>query len=502
MPARGARRTPVACVPGAIVVSGLPAGAITALAAAPIALILATMLVLRWSASRAGVAGLAAAAAIAATAFDVGREDGALRGFAGSFAEGAFLAATILWILWPALALHAHQQRCGALDALRGGLAGLTGQPALQVLVVGWFVALFFEGAAGFGTPVALVAPLLVAIGLPPVRAVVVALLGHAVGVSFGALGTPVLAQVALAGLDAGEIAWRTAALHAALGGIAMAFVVRALAAPDADETAGAPRPVGAGERGTSGPRTPSAPWAAFAAVAFLVPSVALAATLGPELPTLGGALAGGALFGAALRWRAGRRARGSAPAGGLARAAWPYAVLVVLVLVPLLLGAWLLRVPTRDVLGSLAEAARRLVPVVVALVSMLCLSRLMLHAGMVEALQSAAVSGVGRAWPLFAPALGALGSVVTGSATASNVLFTTLQAQTAASLGLPVALIVAAQGVGAAIGNVVCPHNVVAGAATVGLAGREGEVLRRTAWPCAVYLLAGGALVAALALR
>jgi lactate permease len=120
----------------------------------------------------------------------------------------------------------------------------------------------------------------------------------------------------------------------------------------------------------------------------------------------------------------------------------------------------------------------------------------------MVEALQSAAVSGVGRAWPLFAPALGALGSFVTGSATASNVLFTTLQAQTAASLGLPVALIVAAQGVGAAIGNVVCPHNVVAGAATVGLAGREGEVLRRTAWPCAVYLLAGGALVAALALR
>jgi lactate permease len=75
-------------------------------------------------------------------------------------------------------------------------------------------------------------------------------------------------------------------------------------------------------------------------------------------------------------------------------------------------------------------------------------------------------------------------------------VLFTTLQAQTAQALGLAPVLMVAAQGFGAAIGNIVCPHNVVAGAATVGLAGREGEVLRRTAGPCALYLAAGGVLV------
>ncbi|MGZ7259724.1 L-lactate permease, partial [Streptococcus pyogenes] len=87
--------------------------------------------------------------------------------------------------------------------------------------------------------------------------------------------------------------------------------------------------------------------------------------------------------------------------------------------------------------------------------------------------------------------------SFVTGSATASNVLFTTLQAQTATALGLPVASIVAAQGFGAAVGNIVCPHNIVAGAATVGLAGREAEVLRRTLLPCLLYLALGGAAVA-----
>jgi lactate permease len=62
------------------------------------------------------------------------------------------------------------------------------------------------------------------------------------------------------------------------------------------------------------------------------------------------------------------------------------------------------------------------------------------------------------------------------------------------------VASIVAAQGFGAAVGNIVCPHNIIAGAATVGLAGREAEILRRTLLPCLLYLALGGTVVAALA--
>jgi lactate permease len=83
-------------------------------------------------------------------------------------------------------------------------------------------------------------------------------------------------------------------------------------------------------------------------------------------------------------------------------------------------------------------------------------------------------------------------------SAAAAGVLFTSLQARTAEALALPAATLVAAQGVGAAVGNVVCPHHVVAGAATVGLAGREAEILRRTLLPCALHLAAAGLLVAA----
>jgi lactate permease len=532
-----------------------------ALAAAPIVAILALMLGLGWSAARAGLLALALAAGLALTVFGFGdAAPGLAAATTGVAAEGGFLALTILWILWPALALHEHQQRSGAIDALRAGLGRLSDRRPLQALLVGWFVTLFFEGAAGFGTPVALAAPLLVGLGLPPLQAVVLALLGHAVGVSFGALGTPVVAQAALTGLAAGEIAWRTAALHASLGALMMVFFARALA---------------------SAGLAPGFGWATAAAVGFLLPCLLLAATLGPELATLGAALLGAVLFAAAMarqRSRDAAAAGGGAAAGGHAgaatvagggtvhdtatgrsptdggaagggtgdgAAAWralaPYGVLVVLVLatralppladalaavdwrwtlpggfqgnlqplrhpgtlllLALVIGARLQGVPLAALGPAFVASARRLLPVTVALLAMLMLSRLMLHAGMIGALEQAAVQGLGRAWPLVAPAVGALGSFVTGSATASNVLFTTLQAQTAQALGIAPVAMVAAQGFGAGIGNIVCPHNVVAGAATVGLGGREGEVLRRTAGPCALYLAAGGVLVALLAL-
>jgi lactate permease len=503
------------------------------LAAAPILLILVLMLVWRWSAASAGIAGLLLALPLARWTFGFGTPDGdaapdgALRAFGGVLAEGGFTSLTILWILWPALALHLHQERSGALDALRTGLGRLTSDRPLQLLLVGWFLALFLEGAAGFGTPVALVAPILVGLGVPALQAVVLALLGHAVGVSFGALGTPALAQAALTGLDPVAIAWRTAMLHAVCGGLLMLFFVRTAAA--------------------AGGAAPRAGWAVLAAASFLLPCLALAALLGPELATLGGALAGGAVFVWALSRRAAAEVDGRVPTAGsgllgtgAGAAAWPYGVLVLLVLatravppvaaaldavalqwtlferytglmkplahpgtlllVALLVGVRLQGHPVGDAARALGQAARRLVPVTVALLAMLCLSRLMLHAGMIGALEQAAVREIGSAWPWIAPAVGALGSFVTGSATASNVLFSTLQAQTAQALSLPVPILVAAQGFGAAIGNVVCPHNIVAGAATVGLAGREAEILRRTLLPCAVYLVAGGALVAWLA--
>ena len=109
----------------------------------------------------------------------------------------------------------------------------------------------------------------------------------------------------------------------------------------------------------------------------------------------------------------------------------------------------------------------------------------------------------VGGIYPLLAPAVGGMGAFLAGSNTVSNMMISQFQFGVAQSLGLSTALIVAVQAVGAAAGNMVAIHNVVAASATVGLLGREGQTLRKTIWPTLYYLLMAGfiALVAAYGL-
>jgi lactate permease len=145
------------------------------------------------------------------------------------------------------------------------------------------------------------------------------------------------------------------------------------------------------------------------------------------------------------------------------------------------LLGAWVQQAHLSQVRDALGSAGRTLVPVAAALFAMLALARVMVQAGMVDAIAAAAADAVGGAWPLLAPSVGALGTFVTGSATASNALFSDLQVATAEAVGQDVAMTLGAQGLGAALGNAIAPHNLIAAAAIVALAGRESEILRRT---------------------
>jgi lactate permease len=514
------------------------------LAACPLLVILVAMLALRWSAARAGAAGLGVTLVVAWVGFGYGTrvlpDLGGGLATGGALAEALFIAATILWIIFPALCIHELQIRTGAIDVLRLAMGRLSDDPRIVALLVAWFFVLFVEGAAGFGTSVALAAPFLVSAGFGRVEAVTIALIGHSVGVSFGAVGTPVLAQVAVTPFTGLEIAAATGIYHGLVGWL-MPLVVMLLVTRTLPREA---RP-GAGVWG----------WTLLAAVLFLVPYTLLATFIGPELPTLGGSLVGAAGFVAALlvtrRLRSGGVAvpqtqgrsgiagavpdeAGTPQPAGLLRASAPYLVLVAAVLVTRLVpdvrgtlsgitiawqanvfgasvaplyhpgtmllvgfaaGAAWQRAAAADVLQAMRHAALRLAPVTVALVAMLGLSRVMVHSGMVDALAVAAAFAAGGGWPLLAPFVGLLGTFVTGSATASNILFTDFQQATAERLQLPVLPLVGAQGFGAAVGNIVCPHNIIAAGATVHLTGREGDVLRRTLGVALLYALLGGVL-------
>ena len=101
----------------------------------------------------------------------------------------------------------------------------------------------------------------------------------------------------------------------------------------------------------------------------------------------------------------------------------------------------------------------------------------------------------VGAVWPFFAPMTGALGAFIAGSNTVSNLMFSAFQYGVAERLSMSTVMIVALQAVGAAAGNMVAIHNVVAASATVGLLGKEGDTLRKTILPTVYYLLVVGLL-------
>jgi lactate permease len=165
---------------------------------------------------------------------------------------------------------------------------------------------------------------------------------------------------------------------------------------------------------------------------------------------------------------------------------------------VALALGALTQRATRAQTSRALVDAARTVVPVAGALLVMLGLARVMVNAEMIDEVAVASADAVGGAWPLLAPAVGALGTFVTGSATASSALFSELQIVTAAEVGDPVTRTLGAQGVGGALGNAVAPHNLIAAAAVVGLAGRESDILRRTV-PVAIPLLGAAGVIALL---
>jgi lactate permease len=113
--------------------------------------------------------------------------------------------------------------------------------------------------------------------------------------------------------------------------------------------------------------------------------------------------------------------------------------------------------------------------------------------AGMPIVMAEWVAENVGRVYPLFAPAIGALGAFIAGSNTVSNLMFSFFQFGVAERLMMPTTIIVALQAVGAAAGNMIAIHNVVAAAATVGYLGNEGIVLRKTILPTLYYILIVG---------
>ncbi len=107
--------------------------------------------------------------------------------------KGALVACEILTIVFGAVLLQCMLKESGALEVIREGFEGLSKDKRILAILVGFIFGGFIEGIAGFGTPAAIAAPLLVALGFSPTAAVVIALMYNSTPVSFGAVGVPII---------------------------------------------------------------------------------------------------------------------------------------------------------------------------------------------------------------------------------------------------------------------------------------------------------------------
>ncbi|MES3518509.1 MAG: L-lactate permease [Natronomonas sp.] len=159
------------------------------LAVVPLALLLFTLVVLRWRAHEAASVGLFAAAAVALTAYRMPLSELSI-----ASAKGVWDAVFILYVIIPALIFYHVIDRADGFDALRIRIKSFTSNELFLVLAFGWVFVSFMQSISGFGTPIVVVAPLLLALGVKPVYAVAIPLIGHAWANTFGTLGVAWLA--------------------------------------------------------------------------------------------------------------------------------------------------------------------------------------------------------------------------------------------------------------------------------------------------------------------
>ena len=546
----------------------MQAGVLAFLAFSPILLAAILLVGLRWPAKRAMPFVYLLTALIGLLVWDM-----SFNRVLASTLQGLVITIGVLWIIFGAILLLNTLKYSGGIMAIRAGFARISPDRRIQAIIIGWLFGCFIEGASGFGTPAAIAAPLLVAIGFPALAAVLLGMLVQSTPVSFGAVGTPIIIGVN-SGLDSAAIGAQLAAkgsswelflqvstsnvaiIHALVGTVMPLIMVTLLT-----------RFFGREKSWKAGFEV--LPFALFSGLAFTVPYAFTGVFLGPEFPSLLGGLVGLAIVTSAARFGflvpkktwdfADPKEWPSEWMGsiemkfdhkphhqpiGILRAWLPYvlvgALLVLSRVFPEIGGAmksvvivfadilgekgikadfqplylpggilvavvlvtvFLHGMHVRSLVKAVGESSRVLLGAGFVLLFTVPMVRILINSGvnaadlpsMPIAMAQWVADTVGKVYPLLAPSVGALGAFIAGSNTVSNMMLSQFQFGVATSLGISGALIVAVQAIGAAAGNMVAIHNVVAASATVGLLGREGAILRKTFWPTVYYVLMTG---------
>lgn len=436
----------------------------------------------------------------------------------------------ISWIIIATVFLYKLSVKSGKFEIIRQSILSITNDQRLQVLLISFAFGSFLEGAAGFGTPVAICAAILVGLGFKPLYAAALCLIANTAPVAYGALGVPILVAGEVTGLDAfdiGAMTGRQLPILSLLVPFLLVFILD-------------------GFRGIK----EVWPAAIVAGVAFGSAQFITANFIGPELPNITASFS--TIIALTVFFRFWQPKRIMKPetemqtemqksaSYSLAQQlhAWsPFILLTIMVTiwtmpffkeiaqivdfkikVPFLyesvfrvepivqarevmdatfkfnpLGATgtaifisalismvILKVNFSKTIEAFKETLQELKFAILSIGMVLGFAFVMNYSGMSGTL-ALVLASTGFMFPFFSPFLGWLGVFLTGSDTTSNALFGGLQASTANQLGLDPVLMNAANTSGGGSGKMISPQSISIACAATGLVGRESELFRFT---------------------
>ena len=463
---------------------------------------------------------------------------------ASSAAYGAaFGLFPISWIVFWAIVLYNLTVATGKFTIIKDSVGSLTPDLRIQSIIIAFGFGAFIEGAAGFGTPVAVAGAMMVGLGFSPYYAAALCLLANTAPVAFGAIGVPIVTLAGITGLPVDKLSGAVGTLCSPIAVILPAYMIVIM----------------------GGLRAAREVWPALATagITFGVVEYVVSNYIGVQLTVILSAITAMAAVVLLLRfWQpappkvtlqtdgarepgpfdivkgnaAGERAIPNHTAGEIATAWMPYILLVILVLLwgfkpfqqllnratlaiswpwlhnlilrrpPVLLkpspypavfnlnlisaggtscmfasilSALFLRMPIGQFLRIIVASARQLVLPIITIASVLSMAFVMNYSGATGTL-GLAFAATGAAFPFFSSFLGWLGVFLTGSDTSANALFGSLQVITAERLGFSRILIAAANSSGGVMGKMISLQSIAVAAAATGITVREQSQLLR----------------------
>lgn len=500
----------------------------------PIAALLILMIKFNWGATEAAPVGILITIVTGLLFYKAD-----IRLIASESAKGVWNALIILIIIWTAILMYQVGEEAKAFLVIRNGMRKLLPNELLLVLAMGWIFESFLQGITGFGVPVAVGAPLLIGIGVKPLWAVIIPLLGQAWGNTFGTLGAAWDSLAMSAGLEAGSTEYLVTALWTAafiwfwnaIGGFATCWFYgkgKAL-------KKGLPAVVlmaviqGGGELLLSQVNTTICCFVPACVSLIVILLLGRTKMYGEEWsiedsPIMNREFAGGG-------------SGNEAPSDmTLVQAFVPYFLLSALTLIVLLVK------PVNEFLGQISfglafpetstgygyvnaavdsfsplspfthasmflfvsavigliyykkhgwigeggtkrvfvKSISMTMPSGIAVIGLVIMSKIMDGTGQTVVLANGIANILGKIYVVLAPFVGLLGTFMTGSNMSSNILFGGFQMTTANLLQVDPSAILGAQSAGGAIGSAVSPSKIILGTTTANILGKEGEVLKR----------------------